>query len=113
MNELTKNLMCVQMRSGVEIWLEQEKAKNLQKKLQGIIQSKFIYHEESNQTINTADVVGVFSANTMSEHTRRKNGAWKCLYGEWHDRNQKCGCKGERQIETCDTCQVAPCACLK
>ena len=70
MNQLSKKLMCVQMRSGVEIWVEQEKSDRLQSILTGITSSKFVLFE--GQTFNTADVVGVFSAETMSDLTRRK-----------------------------------------
>jgi len=105
MNELSKNLMCVQMRSGVEIWLEAEKAETLQKALQGITQSKFVMHE--GQTINTADIVGVFFADTMSDHTRRKNGEYQCPKGTWHTRNQKCDCR--EAAAQCEFCGVFPC----
>ena len=89
-NEITKNLMCIQMRSGVEIWMEQERAEKLQVVLQEITGSKFIRFDD--QTINTADVVGVFSAANMADHTRRKNGEWKCQSNIWHQRGEKCNC---------------------
>ena len=90
MTQLAKNLMCVQMRSGVEIWMEQVRVEKLQQVLRNITSHKFVDFDE--QTINTADVVGVFNATSMDEHTRRKNGQWKCDSGEWHDRGAKCEC---------------------
>lgn len=78
------------MRNGVEIWVEKEKADKLQQALTVIRQSTFIHFE--NQTINTADIVGIFSAGTMADHTSRKNGQWKCEQGYWHDRGVKCDC---------------------
>lgn len=88
--ELSKNLMCVQMRSGVEIWVEADRANSLQDILEKISSSKFIRFDE--QTFNSADIVGVFSALTMSDLTRRKNGEWKCQEGEWHEKKDKCDC---------------------
>jgi len=108
-NQLSKSLMCVQMRSGVEIWLEAKKAKDLQDKLQGITGSKFVYHEETNQTINTADIVGVFTASTMAENTRRKNGEWQCKKAVWHKKNEQCACHTTREF--CDGCNSIPCHC--
>lgn len=96
------------MRSGVEIWIEAERAENLQNALQGITQSKFIRHD--GQTINTADIVGIFYASTMAEHTRRKNGEWQCPSGTWHKRKEDCECT-KTQVEFCDECAVAPCVC--
>jgi len=95
MTQLSKALMCVQMRSGVEMWLEADKAEKLQEVLQGITGSKFIRHE--GQTINTADIVGVFTAQTMADHTRRKNGQWKCAKGAWHDKRQDCECRRSQE----------------
>lgn len=90
--ELTKNLYCVQMRTGVEIWVEEDRASVLQGILLNISSSKFILFED--QTINTADIVGVFPAKTMEEATRRKNGEFKCKSGNWHTREESCNdCK--------------------
>ncbi len=89
--ELSKSLFCVSMRNGVEIWMEQDRIKKLQSILESISGTKFINFDD--QTINTADLVGVFAAGTMEDHTRRKNGNWKCAYNFWHDRGIKCECR--------------------
>jgi Mg2+/Co2+ transporter CorC len=88
MNELSKKLMCIQMRSQVELWLEAEKSEKLQEILQTITGSKFVRFE--GRTINTADIVGIFTALDMEELTRRKNGEWKCQYNFWHPRKEDC-----------------------
>ena len=90
MNEISKSLMCVQMRSGVEVWVEAERAEALQDVLGKISGSKFIRFDE--QTLNTADIVGVFRASTMADVTRRKNGQWQCHRGTWHDKGEDCPC---------------------
>lgn len=130
MNELSKNLMCVQMRSGVLIWMEKERVEKLQEILENITGTKFVNFD--NQTINTADIVGIFAAATMEDFTHMKNGQWKCDSGKWHDKNVKCDCpslevkkKTERQQEAiakCGKCTdgfvhkdnvAAYCECLK
>lgn len=90
MNGLAKKLVCVQMRSGVEIWMESERAENLQLELTRLTSHKFVKYDD--QIINTADIVGIFTAGTMTEHTRRKNGQWQCARGNWHERAEKCYC---------------------
>ena len=86
--ELSKNLMCILIRGGIEIWAEEEKVKNLQRILENSSESKFIGLE--NETINTADITGIFQAKTMEDLTRRKNGYWKCKYNVWHKRGEQC-----------------------
>lgn len=89
--ELTKELMCVKMRSGTEIYLEKEKAQKLIDLL-GTAETKFI--DIDGQTINTSSIEGVFEAKTMEETWYRKNGYWKCKAGNyWHKRGEECGHK--------------------
>jgi len=94
MNDLTKKLMCISMRNGINLWLEEERILSLK----GFLKNNgkgFV--EIGNEMINTADVVGIFEANTLEEVTRRKNGDWKCSFGNWHERGQKCGCRAETE----------------
>ena len=88
--ELSKNLKCIVMRSGVEIWVEGDRAEILQGVLDKITEHKFIRYE--GDTINTADITGIFGADAMEDKTRRKNGEFKCKQNEWHMRNEKCEC---------------------
>lgn len=90
--EVSKNLRCILMRSGVEIWAEQEKVATLENILKNLTESKFIGVE--GQTINTADISGIFDARAMEEKTRRKNGQWQDNDGDWHNR-------GEQQCANC------------
>lgn len=106
--ELSTNLMCVQFRSGVEIWLEKDRADKLQKVL---LEGKNQFIEYDGQVLNRADIVGVFDANTMVEATKRKNGEWKCNKGVWHQKFQDCGCT--KLGETCTVCCVNPCLCTE
>lgn len=109
MNELTKQLVCVQMRSGVEIWMESERAEGLQNVLHNITQSKFI--QFGDQTFNSADIVGVFRADTMEAATRRKNGQTQCKEGKWHDKNERCDCLDGKSKKRIDEMNAAMEAC--
>lgn len=88
--ELAKNLICISMRNGIQIWVDEEKVDALQAQME---KAKFI--KISNQIINTADIVGIFNAETMQETTRHKNGQWKCNQGQWHEKFEKCECDVE------------------
>jgi len=87
---LLKNLFCIQMRSSAEIWVEKERAQKLQTLLEGISTHRFVLFED--ETVNTADIVGIFSAETMLEVAHRKNGEWKCEHGRWYGKFEKCQC---------------------
>lgn len=97
--ELSKSLFCVLMRNGVEIWMESERVEKLQALIENISGTKFINFDS--QTINTADILGIFSAETMDEHTRRKNGQWKCENNFWHDHDTRCNCVYNKKCIVC------------
>jgi hypothetical protein len=129
--DITKKLMCIQVRSGVEIWAEADRVKVLQDNLYKLKNPIFVNYE--GQTINTADITGIFTAETMSNHTQRRNGRWQCEHGNWHDKFEKCACisreekeRSQRRweaIKACGKCNagwvntkdgsVAYCDCIK
>ena len=87
-NEITKKLVCIVMRNNVEIWVEEERIESLRKALPLLKEHKFIGIDD--EMLNTADIVGIFSAQTMEDTTRRKNGQWQCKYNYWHERGEQC-----------------------
>lgn len=107
MTELAKNLMCISLRNGIELWLEEERASAL-KRILTSQDTKFI--ELNGEIINRADIVGLFYAQTMSNNTKRKNGDWQCSRGNWHKRKQDCFCIQEKS-NYCHECLVSPCLC--
>lgn len=96
--DLSVNLVCVCMRSGQEIWLEAERAKNVQGLLLGLTTHKFV--KLDNQTLNTADIAGIFTAEQMDEYHKLRRGMWKCKYNEWHPKNQTCECAQALRYKT-------------
>lgn len=94
-NELSKKLMAIVLRRDIEVWIESERAERLKIILISMTnQNKFI--EIDNEVINTADIVGIFDANTMENAIRRRNGMWQDKKGGWHDRGVRiCRCGNE------------------
>ncbi len=86
--QITKNLKCICLRNGAEIWVEEERINALIDNLMVLQDNKFIKIGE--EVVNTADIIGILSAKTMEEITRRKNGQWKCQYGYWHAKQEEC-----------------------
>ncbi|MFA5391717.1 MAG: hypothetical protein WC331_09885 [Candidatus Omnitrophota bacterium] len=120
MNEITTSLMCIQMRSGVEIWLDREAIERYRIATTDAKESKLIWFDAKGDGVmeqfNTADVVGTFRADRIADMTRRKNGGWQCTRMNWHDKGQKCDCisteekatiaKREEAIKNCGKCEA-------
>jgi len=84
--KLTKTQMCIVLRNNIQIWIDKEKATKFQQVLQNITSSKFIQLDD--QTINTADITGIFNSQTLEEYTRLKRGQWKDKKGKWYGKNE-------------------------
>lgn len=95
-NELAKKQMCLVMRNGIEVWLDEEKAKNVGAQLQSGAKGMMLVE---GRYINSVDLIGIFPARDMDEQVRRRNGQWKCSKGTWHDRAEKCICSDPTEKE--------------
>jgi ribosomal protein L19E len=87
MNEITKNLMCVVIRGGLEVWIDDDKVDNLM-----IVIEKNSVVKIDNNVINTKDIVGIFTPEVMKGRDTRKRGDWQCDYGRTHQKYEKCPC---------------------
>lgn len=85
--ELSKSVMCICMRNGVEIWVEKERIEALITSLQRLRENKFVKIGE--ELINTADIVGIFTPQTMEELIRTRQGQWKDKKGNWHSKEER------------------------
>jgi len=81
--EITKELMCIRLRSGIEIWADANRIEPLKKVL--LSGGSALFFDYEGETINTGEIAGIFRASTMEEMTRRKNGQWKCKGNIWHE----------------------------
>lgn len=91
MNEISCKNLCLCIRNGVEIWLENSRVDNLRKLLSMPNVPQFITLPDQ-QLINRSDIVGVFSPTSMESLTERKNGIWHCKQGTPHGKSEKCDC---------------------
>lgn len=81
---------CVLIRSGLELWIESDRADKLVEALRKPDAPRFITID--GQSVNTFEILGIFTADAVADKNRRKNGQWKCEKGTWHDKGQKCEC---------------------
>lgn len=129
MNKIAKRQKCILSRDGSMLWVDEDKALRIQEDLENkTIHGHF---RVEGRTLNTVEITGVYYPEDIEDMTRRKNGQWKCLNGEWHERYQKCECissdekmaikKREEAIKKCGKCtngwvyngeNVKKCSCL-
>ena len=91
--EISKNLICISLMSGKEIWIEKDRLPALEDALKN---SQFINIDGN--LVNKSIIEGSFKPDIMEDSTRRKNGEWKCQYNVWHKKFQECDCG--RKTET-------------
>lgn len=88
MNELAKPQKCILMRSGIQIWVDEDRIVNLMAQME---KSKLIGVD--GQYINTADISGVYNPETITELNKSKSGQWKCEHNNWILRGKRCQCR--------------------
>jgi hypothetical protein len=89
--EIAKNLMCITMMNGLEIWKEEDRMLSLIEQLKS---GKTGFVGIDNILLNTSSILSITPAGEMQDQTRRKNGQWKCKHGTWHERGEQCACSG-------------------
>jgi hypothetical protein len=95
MTQLAKQQVCIVMRNGLEIWIDQDKYDKLK---QIITQSNLKFVNFDKRVINLVDVIGIFLPEDMDALTRRKNGQWQCQKAsQWHDKGEKCECVSDEE----------------
>jgi len=85
--EITKKQSCVKTQSGAEIWIDEDKVKEL---LTEINKGSNLILLKDNW-INPRGIE-ILTAQEMENITRRKNGQWFCKHGCWHEKGAKCEC---------------------
>lgn len=81
--------VCVLLRGGIELWIDAERRDALEARLKD---SSVRFIKLDNQTVNTFEVLGIFTPDAIEERRRRKNGQWTCKAGSWHDKGDECSC---------------------
>lgn len=89
-SEITKEQMCIFMRSGVEIWLDKEKAEKLMADMENGRIEKFFRVE--GRLVNVVEMVGILTPADVRDIQQVRRGMWKCKYNIWHSKNDHCEC---------------------
>lgn len=88
-NEVAKPQKIILMRSGAEIWIDEDRMDKLFN-LINTGNSKMI--EIDGEIINSVDISGIYDPFTIEELHRSKSGQWKCHHGNWIPRGRRCQC---------------------
>lgn len=77
------------MKSGIEIWIDEDKAGRVIDYLQ---QQKTGFGQVEGRLINLVEIEGVFTPNDLEDLKRVKQGQRKCKWGNWHAKDDPCEC---------------------
>ena len=89
------------MKNGLIHWVDDRTAENIQQILLTQTGHTFIKIRELGITINTAEIVGIYTNSEYNDLIRLKQGMFKCSYAQWHGRKDECQCeaKAKRKFE--------------
>jgi len=91
--EISKQQLVLRMKSGIEIWIDSDKADKVMSYLQT---QKTGFGTIENRLINLVEIEGIFSPVDLEELSYRKQGIWKCKFNKWHNKNEDCSCSKPR-----------------
>jgi hypothetical protein len=87
--EIAKKQLVLRMKSGIEIWIDEDKADKVMSYLQT---QKTGFGTIEGRLVNLVEIEGIFSPTDLEELAYRKQGMWKCKYNNWHNKNDDCTC---------------------
>lgn len=84
------------MKNGVTHWISKETADKISDHLANQQNHSFIKVKEIEQTLNTAEIDGVYDRKKYNDISNINQGMWQCEYGGWHNKGKKeCTCKAD------------------
>ena len=87
---ISKPQLIILLRSGVQIWVDEDKAELLKNDLvNGVLKG---FAKIGGELVNTVDISGIYTPETIIELNKSKSGQWKCEHGKWIPRGKKCQC---------------------
>lgn len=90
---MAKKQLVLRMKSGIEIWIDEDKADKVMSYLQT---QKTGFGTIESRLINLVEIEGIFSPVDLEELSYRKQGMWKCKFNCWHNKNEDCNCSKPR-----------------
>ena len=95
---ITKQQKCIVTRSGAELWIDDANVPVLEQAIER--GDRFV--RVSSDLVNVAEIVGIYSPETMLAIVRHRNGQWRCESRTWHDRGKACACRPPADSERAD-----------
>jgi len=93
--EISNPQKIIYMKSKLPIFIDQDRAENLEKILEMNSGHRFIKVGGEGTVINTAEIEGIYTPAQYDELQKVKEGYRKCVNGVWHGRKEECSCAKE------------------
>lgn len=87
----TKKLVIV-MKNGMAHWVREDTGKKAETHIVTQTAHSFIKIQELDQTINTAEISGIYTPQVYQDLKRTEAGEYKCAWGTWHTKKDTCMC---------------------
>lgn len=91
MSKLTDKTHCVLLKNGDQIWVNAERSGKLKQLLLNAQGTAFV--DIDGKLISTSLIAEIMSATDYADFSHTKRGEWKCNFGEWHSKFDKCECR--------------------
>lgn len=85
----------IAMKGGLTLLVSAETAIRLSKHLVDQEAHSFVKVDEIGETVNTAEIEGVYTPEKHQEMMRLRGGEYLCSFAKWHEKKQKCDCAYE------------------
>lgn len=91
--EITKKQKVIVLKKGMTFWVDDKRAESLETLLGGVTGHHFV--KLDNETINTAEIEGIYTPEQYEQAAKIKQGMWQCPFRKWHERKGECYCQKE------------------
>jgi hypothetical protein len=102
--EIVKQLNCILLKNGIELWMEKEKAIRVMMLVEKAPKGTMIRLEDFDCEFGREEVSGRYTAKLMEDRLRLRQGQWKGKDGKWHDKNTRSCPKCGRELDWGKSC---------
>lgn len=93
MNSLATPKNVILMKSGLTLLVDPQTADVISTSLSRQSAHTFFRIKELGETINSAEIEGIYSPSKYEELLKTKSGEYRCSYDRWHKKRESCNCK--------------------
>lgn len=91
--EIATRQKVILMKSGLALWVSEERATKLEEILANSEGHRFIKLDD--KMINSAEIDGIYTTEKYDDINKLKEGMRQCSYLVWHKKREECSCASD------------------